>query len=215
MCMVCLKVDDLTLLIHRSATMADTTKTPLPVGAGYGKLLEDMQHDLELTYRRCRSRHRLLFRVFDDVHFIPPEPLHTVLYPPIRGVQHCVSQRQARSHSFRYCLSMDMGGDITAVIDRGVYLWCRWPFLVCSRCHSSDPYVLDPGVQSQAERAEMPYLPRDCKSEIRNSGAPGVHVVRIRNEHPCGQSTTSWRQCGRDELDGHASIRSCIPDPSW
>ena len=54
--------------------------------------------------------------------------------------------------------------------------------LVCRRCDGTDSHVLDIGLQSQAERSEMPYILGDNLYPLWRANTLGFHFLRASNE---------------------------------
>lgn len=67
--------------------------------------------------------------------------------------------------------------------------------LVCGRCDCTDPHVLDIGLQSQAERSEMPYILGNYLYTLRRPDALGLHLLRALNKRSGQQSASLRRKC--------------------
>lgn len=85
--------------------------------------------------------------------------------------------------------------------------------LVRRRSDSTDPHVLNPGLQDQNERATMPHIPRDHLCSLRQSCSSGLPVLRSGHQHPRRLPAASRRKCGRHRPDRNERLRGCLPHP--
>jgi hypothetical protein len=87
--------------------------------------------------------------------------------------------------------------------------------LVCRRSDSTDPHVLNPGLQDQNERTTLPHIPRDHLCSLRQSCSPGLLVLRFGHQYPSRLSATARRKCCRHRPDRNERLRRCLPHPDW
>ena len=87
--------------------------------------------------------------------------------------------------------------------------------LVCCWCDCTDSHVLDIGLQSQAKRSEMPYIPGNHLHPLWRPNTLGFHLLRPSDKRPGQQSASSRRKCSRHVSDRHERLCCHLSDTTW
>ena len=87
--------------------------------------------------------------------------------------------------------------------------------LVCGGCDCTDSHVLDIGLQSQAERSEMPYIPGNHLHPLWRPNALGLHLLRASDKRSSQQPASLGRQCSCHVSDRHGTYISELILPIW
>lgn len=87
--------------------------------------------------------------------------------------------------------------------------------LVCGRCHCTDSHVLDIGLQSQAERPEMPYLLGNYLHSLWRPNTLGFHLLRAPNKRLGQQPASLRRICSCHVSDWHERLCCHLSYTTW
>ena len=87
--------------------------------------------------------------------------------------------------------------------------------LVCGGCDCTDSHVLDIGLQSQAERAKMPYILGNNLHPLWCPNTLGLHLLRAPNKRPGQQSASLRRKCSGHVSDRHECLRCHLSYTAW
>ena len=87
--------------------------------------------------------------------------------------------------------------------------------LVCGGCDCTDSHVLDIGLQSQAERSEMPHIPGDYLHPLWRFNTLGLHLLRAPNKRASQLSASARGKCSCHVSDRHERLCCHLSHTAW